>query len=186
MTNSTVTPINLVMPSTNELEQARKKLVNIKEKAEFAFRLSSKPCAIFSNYFYKVFRNWYDFEGLQLSGDMVIVSCTPQDLPSMIEILKTVIAEANQIAAPIIRAQAASQKIIRKREAEFYQLTQEHMKPVSIPNGRDYFTWKQMLTEKQAKDRAELDRKLAIEAFDEAVLRIVDLEMQGQHRVINA
>src|SRR5690242_237008 len=100
-------PIRLLAPDPTEWDRVRQNLAGATREIEVAFRLSSKPADLWRALFLRGWEMWYRLAPPIVTGEYLIVTCTPSQLVSRIEMAKVMIEEANHKSAPLIRGHAA-------------------------------------------------------------------------------
>lgn len=113
-------PIRLLSPSVDSWARSRAQATDPNKPIEVVFRLSDqKPDPIWVQAFCRVFK----FRCLPLTlprihGQSVVVNCLPGQVMAYRAILQTAIAEANEIASPIMAYEEMPGKISDARNEE--------------------------------------------------------------------
>lgn len=171
-------PIRLLAPDPTEWDRVRQNLSGATREIEVAFRFSSKPADLWRGLFLRGWEMWYPRTAPPtVTGDYLIVTCTPSQLVSRIEMAKVMIEEANHKSAPLIRGQAAQTAVERKRREKLELLAMEHEKPITVPNTRGGDILIDMMLQKQAKDRDDAEKEIALVEFDAALTCLADADL---------
>lgn len=185
--NAVFQPITLLMPNPRDWEQALSKVQDPSIASEFTFRLSQTPKDVWRTFFYRAWKIWYESRTPPgIMGSLVVFECLPSQLSLYRGMIKAMIVEANQKAAPFVVDEKTRAYIRQNRDAKLYELERKHAHPTPLPYGRAgdelaaKLRWEQQ-NERTAllKEMAQTETRKAMEQMIEDELLEVELASNG-------
>jgi hypothetical protein len=172
-------PIALCAPDPSEVDRIRKSIASgVDGEIEICCDLSSAPVRLWHALFPRAWRQWFpDMLPPYTAGKTLMIKSTRAQFPSRFEMAKFIVRIANEMCGPVSKGQEAQAIADRKRRAVTEQLSNEHAKPVMLPDTRDRGALLQMLDRKQFNDRKKAATELALAEFDNAILELGGAEL---------
>lgn len=165
-------PIKLLAPDASERERIQRTTSRYDQTTEVGFILSAKPHSLWVVTFQRLWASGYAVDAPDVRGNYLVIECLPADLASRVEMTKVVIEETNYKSEALIRARVDRGATDRKYSDLRSQLAAEHAKPITVPFTAQGDVLLDMLYKKQIKDRADLEKQVALAAINDAIGKV--------------